>query len=318
MARSVVMRRYDLELVVKPESAVRRWLSMHVLRLYYPKSMVSRQSATARLAQRFRGDKPTLFHFEIHITDHCNLNCRGCGHFSNLCAPTYLDLDSFRFDMAALSAKVNVEQLFLLGGEPLLHPQVNDFIRVARERFPKARISLLTNGSLVMRQEPMFWHTLAETRTILLCDAYPIGLPVDEINARGAKHDVVVEWTEKRDLFFKIPLDETGSQDASASYRRCSGINNCPMYKDGRLYPCAFTAYVDIFRERFGVDGLRVAESDSISVRDSDGEAIMRFLGKPVSFCRHCDYDHFEMYEWGKTECSIDEWTRTPQTTVPL
>jgi len=46
-------------------------------------------------------------------------------------------------------------------------------------------------------------------------------------------------------------------------------------------------------------------------VRDSDPGAIMRFMTSPVPFCRHCDFDHFELYEWGRTERSIDEWTRT-------
>ena len=45
--------------------------------------------------------KPVLYHFEVHITDHCNLNCKGCAHFSNLCKPTFADLDEFEADMSA-------------------------------------------------------------------------------------------------------------------------------------------------------------------------------------------------------------------------
>ena len=133
-----VMRRYDLAIVVKRESRLKHWFSKHVLRLYYPPSLVSRQNAIERwTATHVRHELPTLYHFDIHITDHCNLNCRGCGHFSNLCPPTFLDLDAFRADMAAMAAKLRIEQIYLLGGEPLLHPQVSEFIRAARAVLPR-------------------------------------------------------------------------------------------------------------------------------------------------------------------------------------
>ena len=304
------MRKYDLSLVVKRESAPRRWINRNVLRLHYPGSLVSRRSAPARWwATSVRHELPTLYHFDVHITDHCNLNCRGCGHFSNLCPPTFLDLEAFRSDMAAMAAKLCIEQIYLLGGEPLLHPQVSEFIRVAREFFPDTRIYVVTNGSLVMRQDDEFWKAMADTHTILMCDAYPIGLPIDDINAKAIATGVTAEWTDDRELFFKVPLDVTGSQAPADSYRRCDGINNCPLYKDGRLYPCAYTAYIDVFTERFGVEDMRVSDTDSISVRDNDSSAIMEFMTRPVPFCSHCDFDHFEMYPWGRTERKIEEWT---------
>ena len=71
--------------------------------------------------------------------------------------------------MAAMAAKLRIEQIYLLGGEPLLHPQVSEFIREARKHFPETRIYVVTNGSLVMRQDDEFWRAMAETRTILMC-----------------------------------------------------------------------------------------------------------------------------------------------------
>lgn len=304
------MRKYDLSLVVKRESAARRWFNRDVLRLHYPGSLTSRQGTLGRwFATNVRHELPTLYHFDIHITDHCNLNCRGCGHFSNLCSPTFLDLEAFRGDMAAMAAKLRVEQIYLLGGEPLLHPRVSEFIRAAREYFPDTRIYVVTNGSLVMRQDDEFWKAMADTHTILMCDAYPIGLPVGEINAKARETRVSAEWTDDRELFFKVPLDVSGTQDPADSYRRCGGINNCPLYKDGRLYPCAYTAYIDVFTERFGIEDMRVSDKDSIAIRENDSSSILKFMMRPVPFCRHCDFDHFEMYEWGRTERKIEEWT---------
>jgi len=310
--RRATLRRYDLPSVVARESRAKRWVSRNLLRLYYPPSMVSRENPITRwFATRALGKKPLLYHFDIHITDHCNLNCKGCGHFSNLSKKNDLDLGSFDSDMAAMAARLRVKQIYLLGGEPLLHPQVDKFVRVARRHFPDTRLYVVSNGVLVTRMGSQFWEALEETRTILLCDDYPIDLPVEEINALGVQHGVSVEWTDERGQFFKVPIDLDGRQDPDDSFLRCTGINNCPMYKDGRLYPCAFPAYVHAFQERFGLTGLDAAESDSISIRDFDGREIMKFMSRSIPWCRHCNFDAFEMFEWGRSQGRIEEWVNS-------
>jgi len=313
-ARRAVLRRYDPSIVVAREGAVKRWFSRHVLRLYYLPSMVSRESAAVRwFATRVLARRPRLYHFEIHLTDHCNLNCKGCGHFSNLCPPTFLGLDEFESDMAAVAERLDVEQVFLLGGEPLLHPQIADFVRVARRRLPRTRIYLMTNGTLVTKMDQEFWKALADTNTVLLCDLYPIDLPVDEINALGAASGVSIEWTGYRTEFFRLPIDTAGLQDPANSFLRCEGLCNCPMVRRGRIYPCAYAAYADVLSEHFGLEGLAVSDTDSVSLHDDrDPRDIVDFLLKPIPWCRHCDYDSFTMYEWGRSRRQLDEWVTQP------
>ncbi len=282
-------------------------------RFYRTISMVSRERPSAVWFRRaVLRHKPVLYHFEVHITDHCNLSCKGCAHFSNLCKPTFADLAEFESDMNRMASLVSVRQIYLLGGEPLLHPQVAEFVRVARKAFPRTRIYLMTNGMLVTRMNEDFWKSLADTGVILLADSYPIGLPVEEIDRLGREHSATVEWTEPREQFFKIPIDESGGHDAAASFAGCQGFNNCPIIRDGRLYPCAYVAYADVFRERFGVEGLKPTEADSISIRDApDPEKVMEFLKNPIPWCANCDMDAREFYAWGRSRRTIDEWTRS-------
>jgi len=309
-ARRAVLRRYDPSIVVARESVAKRWFKRHILRLYYLPSLVSRESALKRwFSTRVLGRRPRLYHFEIHITDHCNLNCKGCGHFSNLCSPTFLDLDEFESDMAAVAERLDVDDIWLLGGEPLLHPRIHEFVRVARRCFPDAKNSVMTNGKLILQMGPEFWTSMAETNTVLLCDLYPIGLPVEEINALCAANGVVAEWTDPRGEFYKVPIDLTGGQDPANSFLRCDGLNNCPMLRHGRLYPCAYAAYADVFAQHFGIVGLDPTSADSISVHDErDPREFMDFLLKPIPWCRHCDFDAFEKYPWERSRRQIDEW----------
>jgi hypothetical protein len=43
--------------------------------------------------------KPPLAYLELHLTDHCNMNCCGCGHFSNVASAWYADPESHNRDM---------------------------------------------------------------------------------------------------------------------------------------------------------------------------------------------------------------------------
>jgi len=279
--------------------------------------MVSREPRALTWFRRtLLHQKPVLYHFEIHITDHCNLNCRGCAHFSNLCRPTFADLSDFESDMRGMASNFSaVRQIYLLGGEPLLHPDVGSFVRVSREVFPRTRIYLMTNGTLVMKMPDEFWRALAAAQVVLLCDSYPIGLPVEDIDAKGEAFGVTVEWTVPREEFFKIPIDPAGGHDVAASFSGCQGYNNCPIVRDGRLYPCAFVAYADVFRERFGIEGLSVGPADWIDIRTGgDPEAVAEFLRHPVPWCGNCDMGARSFYSWGRSSRDISEWINTSAT----
>jgi MoaA/NifB/PqqE/SkfB family radical SAM enzyme len=274
--------------------------------------MVSRENP---LALKFKRDvlrqDPRLHRLVVHLTDHCNLNCRGCTHFSNIAKPAFADPDQFAADFERLSHIFSgINEIYLLGGEPLLHPRVAEFLGTARRSFPHSRINLMSNGLLVTKMDEKFWRAMAENDITLVCDLYPVGLKVDEIDAITKKFGVHLEWTDPRGEFFKLPIDLTGSQDPKNSFEGCGGVNNCPILRDGRLYPCAYAAYSDILQDRFGIEGLEPGEEDSIAIDGTHTPyEIFDFLCKPVPWCRFCDVDQVSTYEWARSERKLDEWT---------
>ena len=281
--------------------------------------MVSRENP---LALRFERDvlrrNPRLHRLVVHLTDHCNLNCRGCTHFSNIAKPAFADPVRFDDEFRRLSGIFSaITEIYLLGGEPLLHPRVEEFLGIARRRFPGSRINLMSNGVLVPRMPESFWQAMHDHAIWLVCDLYPIGLDVEAIEELARRHDVRVEWTDPRGEFFKLPIDPSGSHDATASFLACGGLNNCPILRDGRLYPCAYSAYSDLLMERFDLTGLEPGEADSIAI---DGGRtpweIFDFLCRPVPWCRFCDVDHVSKYAWARSERSLGEWTRDPVDTT--
>lgn len=79
----------------------------------------------------------TIEHLDYHITDHCNLNCQGCSVFAPVAEKRFADLDSFEKDMRDLHTLIGdaIQQIHLLGGEPLLHPKAEQFAQICRSVF---------------------------------------------------------------------------------------------------------------------------------------------------------------------------------------
>ena len=160
--------------------------------------MVSRETA---LVLRFERDvlrqDPRLQRLVVHLTDHCNLNCKGCTHFSNIAKPAFADPGRFADEFERLSGIFSqINEIYLLGGEPLLHPRVTEFLEIARRYFPRSQIKLMSNGVLVPRMSEEFWRAMHDNRILLVCDLYPIGLKVEEIEALVERHAVELEWTD--------------------------------------------------------------------------------------------------------------------------
>jgi cyclic pyranopterin phosphate synthase len=85
---------------------------------------------------------------EINVVDHCNLDCVGCSHSAPLMARWFEDPDRLARALAILWKFYRTPLLKLLGGEPLLHPNISDIIAVAKKS-TGSRLRLVTNGKLL-------------------------------------------------------------------------------------------------------------------------------------------------------------------------
>lgn len=112
---------------------------------------------------------------ELHIVDHCNMDCVGCSHESPFLPRRFEDPERLRHALEALWLCYHAPLLKLLGGEPLLHPAINDIIEAARQT-TNARIRLVTNGTLLERWYQRL-HSIDEIHISSYSDAR---IPSDE------------------------------------------------------------------------------------------------------------------------------------------
>lgn len=256
--------------------------------------------------------------FEYHLTDHCNLNCKGCDHFSPLALPKFTRYDDFEKDIERMSElfEAKARSIHILGGEPLLNKDICKFIKKTRECFPDTELTeirVISNGILVNDMQPNFWECLHDNKVILSVTKYPLKLDYDLMNEKSKIYGVKFEFydnTDKEQIWYNIKLQEDGRADARKSFYKCFLANECIMLKEGKLYTCTIIPNIEHFNRHFNKN-LQVCKSDYINIYDvKSKDDIFDFLSKPIPFCRYCNPDEKDYsLKWEVSKKDISEWT---------
>ena len=141
--------------------------------------------------------------------------------------------------MAELSGG-DVDTINIFGGEPLLHPQLIDFLKISREYFKSTKIQLVTNGILLLSQNNEFWQACNQNSIVISMTKYPINLDYDLINKKAKDFNVEIKFfsADKKDSQWHFPLDFEGKQDSVTNFLNCQEANNCSNVYKGKFYIC--------------------------------------------------------------------------------
>jgi organic radical activating enzyme len=129
---------------------------------------------------------------DYNLTEHCNLRCAGCDHSSPLLPKKFAEVAEYQRDLAALSQVLHLGELKILGGEPLLHPDLIEFLRTARASGIADEITLVTNGVLLHRCDPVTFE-LIDKLWVSLYPAVRLRLEVSELEALSKKYNFKLE-----------------------------------------------------------------------------------------------------------------------------
>lgn len=255
---------------------------------------------------------------ETHIVEHCNLNCANCGHFAPLAEKEFLDIESFIKDYTRIKQLTNgnVKNIRLLGGEPLLHPKIIDFCKIARELFPNSNVGIVTNGLLLNEMSNEFFNSLIKYDIKINITKYPIDIQWDKILSKFKKLNVKYEFYqgtgEEEKIMYKQTLDLNGQQPIRANFLNCRLEENdddyCFYFEKGKLYNCWKPAYIRHFNKYFNKD-LKVSKQDYVDIYENKSiEEMLQDLAKPIPFCRYCNLKKCEVTKYHQSEKLINEW----------
>jgi len=254
--------------------------------------------------------KPALRYLELHLTDHCNLDCKGCGHHSPLASPYYADIHQYEIDMRRLSQLFrNIRTIRLMGGEPLLHQDPAAFITVTRVVFPKSHIKFVTNGILLPKASVAFWDACRNTNTSINLSVYPPLKRVEELRALCRDERVNLSVTNIET--FHAHRNLKGDSDKEKAFKLCRKRYFNPLLKDGRLYTCPMPAYIHYFNESFNYQ-IEADKGIDIHSQNISGSWILRELNKPIETCKWCAYDYVP-YTWSRSNNLATDWDAAEQ-----
>lgn len=253
----------------------------------------------------------------VNICDHCNLNCRGCDHFSPIAEKRLLDTNEIVADLKQMKKILDndIEIISILGGEPLLHPDLETILEQARKIFPHISIWLSTNGLLMHNLRTEFWKCCRENDIVINVTKYPINFDYEKIQKIAENQGVRFQYyhggmIEK--TLGHYPLDIYGEQSAWSSFVHCFHANNeCNMLNHGRLYTCTIAPCMPIFNKKFGCH-IPLTEEDGIDIyKVPNKETLFEMLSKPMPVCKYCDVNSRTFgHTWGQSDKSIKEWIR--------
>lgn len=259
-------------------------------------------------------NRKALDYLEVHLTNHCNLNCACCCHFAPLAEEYFMSKDHFTKDLERLSvlSEGRIRRIRLMGGEPLLHPEIKDFIRIARVSFPKSEIAIHSNGILLSKMGDDFWTACAENGVEIILSYYPVGIDYTLISKLAIIHKVVLktEIDTKTKLFRNFQMDLSGSQCYRKSWHYCTHANASVNLFEGRLYTCDITAH-SIHLAKFFNHRFEYTDKDFIDIyKEKSMKRILKKLNKPHPFCRYCCPNDSNIIEWRVSGKELNEWAK--------
>lgn len=256
--------------------------------------------------ESYRGYKNIFL--EYYITISCNLNCIACSTFSPLIKgkKEFVSLDYIKEDFSKMY-KISengkrIWELALMGGEPLMHPDIVNIIKYFGEL--GIRLRLVTNGILIPSMKDEFFQALKDYKVNLKVSKYKV-VKYEKIFKKLIDNDI--KW---------VTYNLNGEFGHQYLHNEKVGVTDCRyrgnMYilRDGKVYTCSETAFFDVFDEKFkGEHNLKLTEDDYVDLKDVESmDELMEKRKVVPPLCEYCDGSNKKSTKWDISTGSIDEW----------
>lgn len=258
--------------------------------------------------------KITLPFVETMITQVCNLSCQGCTNYSDIPHTGYLKWHETKHWFNAWAERLNLPDIGVMGGEPMINPEWPEWLQGLRSMFPCSQLRFTTNGLFLHRYPDILdfmdsignivfkitvhvqddrlenhiqrlitqrdWHTVAEHGITRLRNKHGVRLQIN----RPAKfvapfrnsYTDMAPWNSNPDAAFAECIQRT-----------------CPLLYKKRIYKCSTTALLADTLERFGRPNWQQWQpylTTGIGTDDPEDRisAFVSKFGRPESVCGQC------------------------------
>lgn len=102
-------------------------------------------------------DRIFIDRLEFYITNVCNLTCDGCNRYNNYHFRGWQAWDDYAEDLARWATKIDIRHPVILGGEPLLNPDIVKWIEGIHRLWPEhSGVQVQSNGTRIDRVRGLY------------------------------------------------------------------------------------------------------------------------------------------------------------------
>ena len=212
----------------------------------------------------------------FYITNVCNLSCQCCWSLNNLAVSGHLMWTASQARVEQWARLVDIDSVSIIGGEPLLHPHVDQWVRELRRLWPQTsqEFTVVTNGTQLRRcstdmikhwfeqgvaleisvHDPQHWPDISLWCQEILADLtepYEIRVTLnqgiiahDHVLADGTRLITLAQHWQFHSAALRS-LSQAGLEfhhsDANVAHGNCP-VRQCHYFVDGIMYKCPLTA----------------------------------------------------------------------------
>ncbi|MBD5454987.1 MAG: radical SAM protein [Lachnospiraceae bacterium] len=250
---------------------------------------------------------PYLSYLEYHVADHCNLNCKYCTHYSPLVnEPVFADFERFSSDLKQLKKRIpDIGIIRILGGEPLLNPELSRFIEFTRELYPASIITVVTNGLLVRKMSADLIRIMKENMAFIHISFYPpLQEQITQIKSFLYEQQIPFTITGLTTEFNKT---QTLVPNVDEEFFYSCFQASCTCLQDGKLAPCYAPFTTKYFNEAFSKE---IPMDEGIDIYDESLplEDLKIRLLLPMERCRYCVSGSASPWEVVGKHSILEDW----------
>lgn len=201
---------------------------------------------------------------------------------------------------------IDIRNITVLGGEPLLHPKLTTIMDSINYVYPKARMGIITNGLLLLQMNALFWETCVGYNVKFNVSCFPV-LSDEKINAIVDKLDELsLEWRITKKRKFNKILTQNHNDNIDKVIEAC-GCNQAYNLKKGKISRCTVPMSMPLLNKVFHAGMIENGLFDIYAAQS--GQEIIDFLSKPNEACRNCSSSPIKV-EWeraGETP-QLSDW----------
>jgi len=191
---------------------------------------------------------------EFNIVYGCNLNCDYCTHFAPYMTG-YVEVSDIELWCQSWCDKLLVPNINILGGEPLLHPNLEEVIEIIHKYWSRySTITLVTNGLTLHNQQKTLFQLLRKKKIVVIVSQHHETQQhlmencitiLEKNKIECSIRDSYLYWhkcyqIKKFPGNINIPLPYNNK--SHDMYSRCRLQTRCVLLMDNKLYHCGIPA----------------------------------------------------------------------------